>query len=97
MGRLGRGRKPPPVMEPFGDEPVVCRLALRGSPLAAVAVATVEEDSTLSRRLVVLEFRDRSCFRPSHARTSENAEWGTTLFHYPITGRFPKALPTVGR
>ncbi len=67
------------------------------APSAAVEVASGDGDAGLSRGLVVLERRDCSCLRPWHGEPSENVESGSTGFHYRITGRFPKALPTIGR
>jgi transposase InsO family protein len=65
------GRWPPSVMEPFGDEPVVLRLALGRPPRAAVEIAAAEVNLALPRPLVVLQLGDGSCLPPRHARASE--------------------------
>ena len=67
-------------MKPFGDQPVVLRLALGRTPLAAIKIATAEVDLALPGPLVVLQLGNGSCFRPSHARTSEKRGIG----YYPI-------------
>ncbi|MFM8704380.1 MAG: hypothetical protein ACKOHG_11065 [Planctomycetia bacterium] len=85
------------AVEVLAEEPVVLGDGLFRAPAAAVVVAAGDRDAGLSRGPVVLEFGDRSRLRPWHGEPLEKRESGSTGFDYRITGRFPKALPTIGR
>jgi hypothetical protein len=80
-----------------GEEPVVLGNGGLGAPLAAVVMAACDEDAGLSRGLVVLKRGDRPAFVRGMANLRKTTQWGSTPFRYPIKGRFPKALPTIGR